>query len=113
MSRFIVTRGLGGNAASLISQGFIGDVRKLVKGASRFAKKIVADFRQDINISVMLLSANGKELINPIFNKVAKAFDSNQIDIKATPKKLIKRRSERTKVSVDKVTVRNKNNERN
>ena len=113
MARFIVTRGLGGSAASLISNGLISDVRKLIKGASRVAKKLVADLRQDINISVMLLSANGKELVKPIFNKVTKAFGSDTIEIKALPKKLTKRKSKRIKISVEGVKVRNKNNERN
>lgn len=113
MSRFIVTRGLGGSAASLISNGFVSDVKKIIRGGSRVAKKLVSDLRQDINISVMLLSANGKELVKPIFNKVGKAFGSDTIEIRALHKKLTKRKSERIKVSVEGVKVRNKNNERN
>ena len=113
MPGFTITRGLGGSASSLIAQGFFNDVRKIVRGGSRFAKKLVSDFRQDISISVMLLSTNGKELIKPIFNSMAKAFNSDIVEIKVLPKKLIKRKSKRIKVSIDNVNVRNKNNERN
>jgi len=113
MPGFYITRGLGGSVSSLISQGFISDVRRIFVGAKRFTKKLVADIREDLNISVMLLSTNGKELLEPIFNKVTKAFTPSDVQINVSPKKLILRKSDHIKITTGKVTVRNKNNERN
>ena len=113
MPGFTVTRGLGGSASSMISLGFFGDTTAIIKGVTRVTKKLIEEIRQDINISAMLLSANGKELLKPIFNKVSKAFLPNDVQIKVKPKKLTLRKADRIKITTGKVTVRNKNNERN
>ena len=114
MPGFVVTRGLGGSAASIISRGLISDIRQIFKGGSRFVKKAIAGFKEDLNISAMLISANGKELVKPIFNNISKAFSpDDDIVIKVSPKKLILRKSERIKVSASNIKVRNKYNERN
>ena len=109
MPGFTVTRGLGGTAASLISRGFISDVRRIFAGASRFTKKIVQDLSQNINISAMLISANGKELARPIFNKVSRVFKSSDtINIKVYPRTLSRRKYKKLKVTAQ---LRNKDNE--
>lgn len=112
MPGFTVTRGLGGSPSSMLSLGFISDAKRLIKGATRFAKKLAADIKTDINISAMLVSMNGKELVKPIFSKVTKIFVDNDISIRVLPKKLVLRKSERIKITTGNVKVRNKNNER-
>lgn len=109
MPGFAITRGLGGTAASLISQGLISDVRRIFAGATRYTKKLVEDLAQNINISAMLISANGKELTKPIFNKVSRVFKSSDtIEIKVYPKTLSRRKYKKLKVTAQ---LRNKDNE--
>ena len=99
MPGFAVTRGLGGSAASLISQGFISDVRRIFAGATRFTKRAIGEFSENLKISAMLISANGKELVKPIINNVSKAFRKDeQYTLTVKPKKLIARRAEPVKV---------------
>lgn len=115
MSNFLVTRGLGGNASSIMSLGFFGaSALRLIKGGSRFVKKAVASIEENINISIMLISANGKELVKPIFNKVSRTFiqDEDPV-IRLLPKTLTIRKAKDIKVSIDTLKVRNKKNERN
>ena len=100
MPGFAVTRGLGGSAASLISQGFISDVRRIFAGATRFAKRTIGEFSENLKISAMLISANGKELVKPIINNVSKIFkEDEKYRISVKPKKLIARRAESVNVT--------------
>ena len=100
MPGFTVTRGLGGSPSSLIVRGFAETVRAIIKGGRRFAERALADFRESLKISAMLVSANGKELTKPIINNVARIFDKDeQYSLTVRPKKLIARRAESAKVS--------------
>lgn len=113
MSNFLVTRGLGGNAASIMSLGFFGtSALKVIKGSGRFVKKAIASIEENINISIMLISANGKELVSPIFNKVSRTFIQNDNPvIRLLPKTLTIRKARDIKVSIEKLKVRNNKNE--
>ena len=100
MPGFAVTRGLGGSATNLMSRGFLPTFRRIIKGGRRFAERAVAELEESLKISVMLLSANGKELSKPIVNNISKVFkDTNDIAIRVLPKTLIRRKSERIKVT--------------
>ena len=111
MPGFVVTRGLGGTPSSMIAIGFLGITRKIIKGATRFAKRVAAEISETLKISVMLLNTNGKELSKPIFNKVTKTYNtSSDIEIKVLPKKLIARRAKKPKVTAK---LRKYNDEQN
>ena len=100
MPGFAITRGLGGSAASLISQGFISDVRRIFAGATRFTKRTIGEFSENLKITAMLISANGKELSKPIVNKVSKVFrNTSDVVIRVMPKTLIQRRAKKIKVT--------------
>ena len=109
----IVTRGLGGSASSLLVQGFLTEeITKIVIGGTRYAKKLLEEIEQSFTISAMLISTNGKELTKPIFNKVAQTFNvAKTLIVKASPKHLVSRKYDKTKVIVEGVKIRNKNNE--
>ena len=109
MPGFTITRGLGGGPSSLIARGFTDTVTAVIKGGARFVKRAVADLGQNIKISAMLISANGKELSRPIVNNISKIFKpSSDISIDVLPKTLIQRRAEKAKVTAK---LRNINNE--
>ena len=105
---YAITRGLGGSASSMISRGWVGSVGRLIKGSSRFVKKVAAIIEENIKISVMLISANGKEFTNPIINKVSRTFNPNEnLSIRLLPKTLTIRKAKDIKVSIEKIKVRN------
>lgn len=100
MAGFLVTRGLGGSATNMIARGFIPAIRAVIKGGRRFAEKSLAHLEESLKISVMLVSANGKELVRPIINNVARIFrNDDQYSIKVKPQKLIARRADSVKVT--------------
>ena len=102
MSGFLLSRGLGGSASSLMSIGFIGAVGKIVRGGSRFAKKAIVELSETIKISVMLINTNGKELSKPIFNNMSKVYNTtSDIFIRAIPKTMIGRKSRNIKVTAN------------
>ena len=105
----MVTRGLGGSAASLLSMGLIDHVRALVVGGRRFVENSIAELEENLKISVMLISANGKELSKPIISNVSKVYKAaSDIVIRAMPKTLIQRKAKKIKVTAK---LRNKYNE--
>mgnify|MGYP001469725936 CR=1 FL=1 len=102
MPGLMVTRGLGGSATHLVVRGFLPTLRRIIKGGSRFAERAVAELEESLKISVMLLSANGKELAKPIVNNISRVFKgTNDIVVRALPKTLKRRKSERIKVTAN------------
>ena len=96
----LISRGLTGNAASIISRGFFSSaVKAVIKGGRRFVEKAYAEFEDHLKISVNLISMNGKELTKPIFNKVSKAFKTSNIMISVFPKTLTVRKPKKIKVT--------------
>ncbi len=111
----LITRGLTGSAGAIILTG-LGSVAvelvRIVRGGKSAASRALKDLTETFKISAMLISANGKEFVKPIFSNVSREFStSKNLLVTARPKKLIAKRDTRTKVSVTKVTVRNKKNE--
>ena len=107
----MITRGLGGSAASMISRGFVQIASATIKGGSRFVQKAFAEFEDHLKISVNLISIRGKELTKPIFNKVSKVFKANSdIVIRVLPKTLTIRKSKKIKVTA---TLRKDDNDQN
>jgi len=110
MIRRLITIGLGGSAAEMILMGFgvtLGEVIQVIRGGRRATKRLVYDLEEKLKISAMLLSANGKELINPIINTVSKTFNDSSIIVKVLPRKLIARKSKDINVSITDVKIRN------
>jgi len=106
----IVTLGLGGGAGSLISQGLISEAVRIIRGGRSAASRAYKDLQEIFKISAMLVQANGKELVEPIFNNIRKVFLSeSSFLVRVTPKKLKIRKSDNIKVEVKNVKVRNKN----
>ena len=103
MPGFTVTRGVGPGATptNLIVRGFLPEEVELIfAGGSRFAKKALEDLYENIKISAMLVSANGKELIKPIINVINKNYtDDKDITVKILPLKIVAREANNIKVS--------------
>tara|TARA_R110001583_G_scaffold80629_1_gene216208 strand:- start:807 stop:1136 length:330 start_codon:yes stop_codon:yes gene_type:complete len=101
MSGMLVTRGLTGSATSMIARGLIpSTIRAVIKGGGRFIKRAIAEVEDQLKISINLISMNGKELSEPIFNKVSKLFKSNHdIVLSVFPKTLTVRKSRKIKVT--------------
>ena len=109
MPGFTITRGLGGSPSSLVARGFVETTRAIIRGGRRFAEKAIANLEESLKISVMLVSANGKELSKPIVNNISKVFRSTgDIVVRVIPKTLIQRRAKRIKVTAK---LRNTDNE--
>jgi len=111
----LLTRGLTGSAGAIILTG-LGSVAvelvRVVRGGRSAASRAIKDLTETFKISAMLVSTNGKELVKPIFSNVSREFNmSKRLLVAARPKKLIAKRDTRTKVSVTKISVRNKKNE--
>ena len=105
----LATRGLGGSASSLLLQGFapaVQEVIRIARGGRSAASRAVKDLTETFKISAMLVQANGKEFVDPIFNVVKKTFSESALKVKLIPKKLFIRKSEDIKVIVENVKVR-------
>ena len=114
----LVTRGLGGPAGTgVVTIGFGGvteEAVKIVRAARRAGRTLVSDYEERFKIGAMLIQANGKELLKPIFNTVTKRFvEKDSAKVSAVTKRLSHRKPSNPKITVNKVSVRNKKNERN
>lgn len=89
MPGYTVTRGLGPGATptSLIARGFLSEpvleVISIIRGGSRASKKLYEDTWELFKVSAALVSHNGKESVNPIFENIRKTFTKSKIDIKS------------------------------
>lgn len=93
---FLVTRGMGGPPTHLIVRGFLPyleEVAEIVRGAKVFGRRRaqeIKDLFDEIQISIALISINGKDLIKPIINTVRSSYSNEEnINIEVSPKKLI------------------------
>jgi len=116
MPGFTITRGLGPGATptNLIARGFIPEiaeeVARIIRGGRSYASRAIKDLTESFKISAMLMEANGKELVEPIFNTISRTFKVGKITgVTIIPKKLKARKSKDIKVLVENVKVRNKN----
>lgn len=96
MPGFTVTRGLGGGASGLIARGLVEQVEEvLIKRGRRYKKEYTRRYDEEtkryyeeFNIYVELSAINGKDLFNPIINKVKYRIKDHDINIVVNPKKL-------------------------
>ena len=114
----IVTRGLGGSAGTGLVTGGFGavteEVVRIIRGGRSAAGRLAKEYEERFKIGAMLIQANGKELLRPIFNTVTKRFtESSLTKVSATTKSFSHRKPKNPKISVNTVSVRNKKNERN
>ena len=113
MPGFIVTRGFGAGASptQLIVQGFlpagVEAVRRIIRGGSKEAKRIIQDFSERFKISAMLIARNGKEFTSPIFNSITKITNNDAYSVEIKPKSIESRKTEDVKVTVKSLKVRN------
>lgn len=119
MPGFTVTRGLGPGAtpSAFIAQGFVFQIAEKVirifRGGRSEASRAIKNLTETFKISAMLINANGKEIANPIINKVSKTFSEiSNLKVRLLPKKLIARKSDDIKILIGEVKKR-KNNEFN
>jgi len=110
----LITMGLG-PVARLVSTGFgpvaavVEEVIKITRGGKRRVKKLYGILQENFKISAMLISANGKELVSPIFNTITKTFSDDDTFVKVIPRKLIARKSNDISVEVKELKVRKQN----
>lgn len=96
MPGFTVTRGLGGSPSSLIVRGFVEQIQdELLKRGRSYKKEYSRKYDEktkryydEYNIYVELSAINGKDLFDPIINKIKYKIENHDIDIVASPKKL-------------------------
>ena len=113
MPGFTVTRGFGPRAtpSAFILQGFgpglVVAAARIIRAGRSAASRAVKDLTENFKISAMLLQANGKEFVDPIFNVVKKTFsEKSKLTVSLIPKRLVARKSENVKVTVENVKVR-------
>jgi len=98
MPGFVVTRGLGPNAkvTNLIARGFLPEIEEVLRkhGASysktkrkRYDQK-TKEYYDEYNIYVELTSVNGKDLFDPIINRVKHRVNEKDISLTVRPTKL-------------------------
>ncbi len=114
----IVTRGLGGSAGTGVITSGLGAVAeetvRIIRGGRSAAGRLAKEYEERFKIGAMLIQANGKELFRPIFNTVTKRFlEPNTTKVTATAKSFDYRKPKNPKIKVNKISVRNKKNERN
>jgi len=94
---FLLTRGLGGNVTHLLVRGFLPVIEEIIQEAGgkvlgRVKRKKYDrendKFYEEYNIYVELTSVNGKDLFEPIINKVKHKISDKNISISVQPTKL-------------------------
>ena len=109
----LITRGFGGSATSIITAGFgkiLEEVVRVIRKGQSAAKRLAQEIEQSLKISAMLVAANGKEFVKPIFNTVSNSTVAEAFfKISVSTKHLIARKSKDITVKVNSVTARNRN----
>ena len=112
---FLITRGMTGSATNMIIRGMIPLVEEVIKELGgrvlgRPKKSVYMDEYDNLideyTIVAKLEEVNGKDLIDPIFNKVKKKFGNETITISASADKLVIKSPD---IKIDVVLVRSKN----
>ena len=96
MPGFTITRGLGGSASSLIVRGFVEQIeQEILRLGGKYRKDHIKRYDEkterhyeEFNIYVELSAINGKDLFDPIINKVKYRIKNHDINIAVNPKKL-------------------------
>lgn len=93
----------------LVTSGFtpliVRAIRALRGGRAAY-KKLVSEYEERFKISAMIIASNGKDIINPISNKISRIFLENNINISKTyAKELFWKRSKRPSIEVKDIQV--------
>ena len=82
----LIMLGLGPTPC-LVTGGFSPVILRtvsVIRGGRAAYKKLLSEYEQQFKISAMIISTNGKEIINPIVNKISRIFLENNINIRKT-----------------------------
>jgi len=107
----IIMKGMG-LRNRLITQGFTTSVvvvvtQRIRRRRGRRPKKDYAEYYDEYKITAFLIDINGKELVDPIINKVSKLFETSvKIDVEAKPTNVTHKQSNDFKVWVSKLSIR-------
>jgi len=100
---YLVTRGMTGSATNMIIRGlipFIEEVAEEIGGKvlgrtkKRKYDKQKEKFYEEYDISVELVAVNGKDLFDPIINKVKQKIKDKNIKVSVQPTNLLIRSPE-------------------
>ena len=110
----LITLGMGLNPR-LVTVGFsplIIRAARVLRGGRAAYKKLVSEYEERFRISAMIMTNNGREILNPVSNKLSRIFLENNINIKKSyAKELIWKRTKRPAVEVKNVQVEHKKSE--
>lgn len=110
----LIMLGMGPNP-SLVTSGFtplIVRAARVLRGGRAAYKKLISEYEERFKISAMIMTNNGREIINPVSNKLSRIFLENNINIKKSyAKELIWKRTKRPAVEVKNIHVEHKKSE--
>jgi len=94
---YLITRGLLGSHTNMIIRGFITDIEEIIessggiihgRSSTRRHDRETDEYWDEYTISAELSEINGKDVFEPIINKVSKKYKDKNIKIEVTPTKL-------------------------
>lgn len=110
----LIMLGMGPNP-SLVTSGLtplIVKAARVLRGGRAAYKKFVSEYEERFKISAMIIANNGKEIVNPITNKISRIFLENNINIKKTyAKELFWKKTKRPLIEVRDVQIEHKKTE--
>jgi len=104
----LITLGLGPEPR-LVTVGFSPIILRTVsaiRGGRAAYKKLVSEYEQHFKISAMIISSNGREILDPIANKISRIFLESNISIRKTfAKDLYWKKAKRPTVEVSDLQI--------
>jgi len=101
-----------GPSPRLVTGGFtplIVKAARVLRGGRAAYKKLISEYEERFKISAMIIANNGKEIVNPITNKISRIFLENNINIKKTyAKELFWKKTKRPSIEVSNVQIEHK-----
>jgi hypothetical protein len=93
----------------LVTSGFSPVILRTIsaiRGGRAAYKKLISEYEQQFKISAMIISTNGREIINPIANKISRIFLENNINIRKTfAKDLYWKRAKRPTIQISDLQI--------
>ncbi len=96
---YLVTRGLTGNHSNMIVRGLIPFIEEVIESLGgrvlgspskkRKYDELIDDYYDEYTILAELSAINGKDLFNPIINKVNKKFKDKNLSIQVEATNLV------------------------
>jgi hypothetical protein len=107
----LITIGLGPEPR-LITTGLTPLIIKTIKairGGRAVYKKLLSEYEEKFKITAMIISNNGKEILNPAINKLSRIFLENNINIKKTfAKELSWKKAKRPEIEIKNLEIEHK-----